>query len=57
MRKTALLLGIGLFVSTGAAGADLSSVTKSYFAKTKPGTYAKWEQTTTDPKGKTSASR
>lgn len=53
MKKTALLL-VALSVSTGAAGADLSTLTKPYFAKTKPGTYVKWEQTTTDPKGKTS---
>jgi hypothetical protein len=54
MRKTALFIGLGLILSTGASGANLSALTKPYFTKTKAGTYVKWEQTTTDPKGKTS---
>jgi hypothetical protein len=54
MRRTALLLGLALTLSAGAARADLSKLTKAYFVKTKPGSFAKWEQTSTDPKGKAS---
>jgi hypothetical protein len=53
MRKTALLIGLALFLPAGAARADLARLTKPYFAATKPGAFAKYEQTTTDPKGKT----
>lgn len=54
MKKTALLLGLTLSMSIGAEGADLARLTKPYFAQTKAGTYAKFEQTSTDPKGKKS---
>ncbi|HEY3349810.1 MAG TPA: hypothetical protein VGM13_08565 [Thermoanaerobaculia bacterium] len=54
MKKTALLLGLTLSASIGADGEDLARLTKPYFAQTKAGTYAKFEQTSTDPKGKKS---
>ena len=54
MRRTSLFLCLALALSAGVADADLSKLKKAYFAGTKPGAYAKWEQTTTDPKGKTS---
>jgi hypothetical protein len=54
MKRTALLLGLALSVSAAAAAADLSRLTKPYFGQTRAGTWAKWEQTTTDPKGKKS---
>jgi len=54
MKKTALLLGLTLSLPIGADGADLARLTKPYFAQTKAGTYAKFEQTSTDPKGKKS---
>ena len=46
---TALLVA---FSSAPAPGADLSSLQKAYFAGTKPGSWARYEQTTTDAKGK-----
>ena len=57
MRRTAYLLALGLVMSlaAGAAQADFVKLKKAWFTGTKPGTYATWEQTTTDPKGKTSA--
>jgi len=56
MKRTPHLLALGLVMSlaAGAAHADLSKLKKAWFGGTKPGTYATWEQTTTDPKGKTS---
>ncbi len=53
MKKTLLSLGLSLSLAVPVAGADLSTLTKGYFAGTKPGGYAKYEHTTTDPKGKT----
>ncbi len=54
MKKTILSLGLSRALAARAAGADLSTLTKNYFSGTKPGSYAKYEQTTTDAKGKTS---
>jgi hypothetical protein len=54
MKKTALFLGLALSVSIRAHGANLTTLTKPYFAQTKAGTFAKFEQTTTDAKGKKS---
>jgi hypothetical protein len=54
MRKTAFTFGLLLSLATPSARADLSTLAKPYFLGTKPGAWAKYEQTTTDPKGKTS---
>ncbi len=53
MKKTVFALGLSLSLAAGSARADLSKLTKPYFSGTKPGAFAKYEQTTTDPKGKT----
>jgi hypothetical protein len=44
----ALLLGL----ASAAPAADLTTFQKAWFASTKPGSWVKYEQTTTDPKGK-----
>ena len=44
----ALLLGLG----SAATAADLATFQKAYFGSTKPGSWVKYEQTQTDPKGK-----
>ena len=44
----ALLLGLG----SAAPAADLATFQKAYFGSTKPGSWARYEQTTTDAKGK-----
>ncbi len=56
MKRTAHLFALGIVISlaAGAARADLATLKKAYFGASKPGAWAKWEQTTTDPKGKTS---
>ena len=43
-----LLLAVG----SSAPAADLATFQKAYFNSTKPGTWVKYEQTSTDPKGK-----
>lgn len=43
-----LLLAVG----SSAPAADLATFQKAYFNATKPGTWVKYEQTSTDPKGK-----
>ena len=54
MRKTLVAFGLSASLATAAAGADLATLTKAYFSATKPGSWARYEQTTTDSKGKTS---
>ncbi|MCL4808633.1 MAG: hypothetical protein KJ062_12730 [Thermoanaerobaculia bacterium] len=46
--SAALLLGF----ASSAPAADLTTFQKAWFASTKPGSWVKYEQTTTDPKGK-----
>jgi hypothetical protein len=53
MRKTAVALSLVATLGAGDARADLATLAKHYFTSTKPGAWAKYEQTTTDPKGKT----
>ena len=43
-----LLLGVG----SSAPAADLATFQKAYFNSTKPGSWVKYEQASTDPKGK-----
>ena len=47
--STALLLAVG----SPAPSADLATFQKAWFASTKPGSWVKYEQTSTDPEGKT----
>lgn len=54
MKNTAAALCLIAPLVAGSARADLSKLTKAYFTATKQGSWAKYEQTTTDPKGKTS---
>jgi len=52
--KKRTVLGAILVVSLAlpAAAGDLSKIQKAYFAGTRPGSWAKYEQVTTDAKGK-----
>jgi hypothetical protein len=55
MRTSVLAVGIcASLVAVGGARADFTTLAKPYFTATKPGAWAKYEQTTTDPNGKTS---
>ncbi len=54
MRKTAVALCLYASLAAGSARADLATLARHNFTATKPGAWAKYEQTTTDPKGKTS---
>ncbi len=60
MNKTAIPVSVLLVLALGsaspAAAADLGKLQKAYFSGTKPGSFAKYEQTTTDAKGKVSVS-
>ena len=54
MRRTpALPVVLVLALASSAPAADLAPFQKAYFGSTKPGSWVKYEQTSTDPKGKT----
>jgi len=54
MRRTpALPVVLVLALASSAPAAELTTLQKSFFGSTKPGSWVKYEQTTTDPKGKT----
>ena len=53
MKRIPVLSAVLLFAAASAApAADLTTFTKAYFGSTKPGSWVKYEQTSTDPKGK-----
>ena len=47
-----VVLALALAFAPAAPAADLATFQKAYFGSTKPGSWAKYEQTSTDPKGK-----
>lgn len=49
-----LAAALGATLALPAAGADLTKIQKAYFGGTKPGVWARYEQVTTDAKGKAS---
>lgn len=51
-RFHALTAGLLLGLAAAAPAADVATFTKAYFGSTKPGSWAKYEQISTDPKGK-----
>jgi len=53
MKRIPVLSALLLLASASAApAADLTTLQKAYFASTKPGSWARYEMTSTDPKGK-----
>lgn len=53
MKRISVLAAVlALAVGSSAPAADLGTLQKAYFNSTKPGSWVKYEQTTTDPKGK-----
>lgn len=53
MKRISVLAAVLLLCAAGSApAADLAAFQKAYFGTTKPGSWAKYEQTTTDAKGK-----
>jgi len=53
MKRIPVLAGVLLLaVGSSAPAADLATFQKAYFNSTKPGSWVKYEQTSTDPKGK-----
>lgn len=60
MNKTAISVSALLVLTLGsaspAAATDLGKLQKAYFSGTKPGSFARYELTTTDAKGKVSVS-
>src|SRR5271169_4381529 len=60
MKKTAIhttaLLVLVLGSASSAVATPLGKLQKAYFSATKPGSFAKYEQTTTDARGKVSVS-
>jgi hypothetical protein len=59
MRRTPaqpVVLVLALALASSAPAADLAALQKGSFGSTKPGSWVKYEQTTTDPEGKTRTS-